>query len=154
MSGANCLDILLIEDSPADATLVETTVREIQPRCELWVVRDGEEARDFLRRRKQYANAPTPQLIVLDWHLPRESGDRTLAFIKADPTLHLIPVVILSGSQSDEQVLRGYELLASCWVAKAPDLAETKRRLRALVEFWSHSAQLPRFEPESRPRHV
>jgi chemotaxis family two-component system response regulator Rcp1 len=142
----NCLDILLIEDSRADARLIETVLRETQQDCELWTVRDGNEARDFLRHQGQYKNAPTPHLIVLDWYLPRESGDETLAFIKSDPHLHMIPVVVLSGSQSDEQVLRGYELLASCWVVKAQDLTEAKRRLRALIEFWSRTAQLPRLE--------
>ena len=144
-----CLDILLVEDSPADAKLLEMILREMQPNCELHTASDGTEALEFLHRRGPFAGAPIPQLIVLDWHLPREDGDNTLAHIKADPQLQRIPVVILSASEADDEVLRGYDLHASCWVVKGPDLVEGSRRLRAMFEFWSNIAQLPTADKDS-----
>jgi two-component system, chemotaxis family, response regulator Rcp1 len=140
----HCPDILLVEDCPADAELVETILREVQPNCELYVVSNGVEALDFLHRRNRFAGAARPQLIVLDWQLPRANGDRTLTDIKSDPDLHRIPVVILSACESDAEILQGYDLHASCWVVKGTDLDESHRRIRALIEFWSRTAQLPR----------
>lgn len=138
------LEILLIEDSPADALLVRTLLQDVQPECQLYVVRDGVEALEFLYRHKHFANAPIPRIIILDWNLPRQNGDQVLSAIKADPDLHPIPIIVLSSSAADEHVLRGYELQASCWVVKGPDLEEYRRRLRVLIEFWASTAQLPK----------
>jgi CheY-like chemotaxis protein len=140
----HCLDILLIEDSPADANLVRTLLLDIQPQCDLHVVQDGVEALDFLYRRGKYTRAPLPNIIVLDWILPRQSGDKVLSAIKSDPELHPIPIIVLSSSAAGEEVLRGYDLLASCWVVKGSDLADSRRRVRAIVEFWAGTAQLPK----------
>lgn len=138
------LDILLVEDSVEDARLVEMIIREADPSCNLHVTRDAVEALDFLHRRNRYSGAPVPQLIVLDWSLPRESGDTVLSAIKADSHLGMIPVVVLSSSTVDQHILRGYELQASCWVVKGTDLEQGRTRLRALIDFWSHTAEVPR----------
>ncbi len=141
--GPKNLKVLLIEDSAADAQLVRTLLQDIEPACELHVVRDGAEALDFLHHRNRFANSPIPRIIVMDWNLPRQNGDELLSAIKSEPELHPIPIIVLSASAVDQEVVRGYELQASCWIVKGSDLDETRHRVHALVDFWARTAQLP-----------
>lgn len=142
----NCLDILLVEDASRGTGLVAPTLRELQPSCSLHVVNDVEQALYFLYRSHEFADAPTPHLIVLDWDLGPADNDKLLAMIKGDPELSLIPVIVLSDSSDDENVLKGYELFASCWVVKAQNRSDQAKRLRSLIEFWFRTAQLPRHD--------
>lgn len=153
---AGSFRILLVEDSAPEAKLVQSILRELQSACELYVVCDGSEALDFLNHRGRFEDAPPPHLIILDWSLPHRSGDEVLETMKADPDLRLLPVVVFSASATDENVLRGYDLHASCWVVKGADLHEETQRIQALVDFWSRTAQLPRANRPQRtsPRQL
>ena len=142
--------LLLVEDSPSDARLIESFVGEV-PGCRLYVARDAQEAMDFLYRRGSYASAPIPHVIILDWNLPGKGGDKVLECIKGDVGLHSIPVVVLSSSSADASVLQAYDLRANCWVVKSTELSDQSRRIRTLIDFWAHTAQLPRTPPGSEP---
>ena len=98
---------------------------------------------DFLRHRGQYAKAPRPDLILLDLNLPRKNGREVLAEIKTDPVLHLIPVVILTTSAAEEDVLKSYELHANCYITKPVDLAQFLHVLRLIEDFWLTIVKLP-----------
>ncbi len=140
--------LLLVEDSQPDARLIENLTLEV-PGCRLYVARDAREAMDFLYRRGPYVSVPIPHVIILDWNLPGKGGDKVLECIKGDPGLHSIPVVVLSSSNADASVLQAYDLRANCWVVKSTELADQSRRIRTLIDFWSHTAQLPRTPPGS-----
>ena len=118
------VELLLVEDSPGDVRLTIEALKEGRVINNLTVVQDGEEAIAFLRRQGRYAGAPRPDLILLDLNLPRKSGMEVLAEIKTDPDLKLIPVVVLTTSQAEEDVLRSYELHANCYIVKPVDLEQ------------------------------
>jgi len=140
---ARLIKILLVEDSAADVLLTEDTFQEMKARISLSVVRNGEAAMDFLRHRVQYAMAPRPDLILLDLNLPRKSGFAVLAEIKADPVLRRIPVVILTTSSSDDDMLKSYDLHANCYITKPAALAQLQSVLRSIEEFWLTIVKLP-----------
>ena len=137
------IEILLVEDSAADVLLTEEALQEAKVLNRLSVVRDGVEAMDFIRHRGQYAKAPQPDLILLDLNLPRKNGRAVLAEIKADPVLHLIPVVILTTSAAEEDVLKSYELHANCYITKPVDLVQFLHVLRVAEDFWLTIVKLP-----------
>ena len=137
------IEILLVEDSAADVLLTEEALQEAKVLNRLSVVRDGVEAMDFLRHRGQYAKAPQPDLILLDLNLPRKNGRAVLAEIKADPVLHLIPVVVLTTSAAEEDVLKSYELHANCYITKPVDLVQFLHMLRLVEDFWLTIVKLP-----------
>jgi two-component system, chemotaxis family, response regulator Rcp1 len=140
------IEILLVDDSAADVLLTEEALQEAKVLNRLSVVRDGVEAMDFIRNRGQYAKAPRPDLILLDLNLPRKNGRAVLAEIKSDPVLHLIPVVILTTSAAEEDVLKSYELHANCYITKPVDLAQFLKVLRMVEDFWLTIVKLPREE--------
>jgi CheY-like chemotaxis protein len=137
------IHILLVEDNPGDARLVEEAFRQAATHCRLSHVVNGVEAIDFLRRTGPHAQATRPDLILLDLNLPRKDGREVLAEIKADVTLRRIPVVVLTTSQAQDDILRAYDLNANCYVTKPGDFDEFMRTIRCLDEFWRTVARLP-----------
>ena len=137
------VELLLVEDSPGDVRLTIEALKEGRVINNLTVVQDGEEAIAFLRRQGRHAGAPRPDLILLDLNLPRKSGMEVLAEIKTDPDLKLIPVVVLTTSQAEEDVLRSYELHANCYIVKPVDLEQFMSVVHAIKSFWLALVVLP-----------
>lgn len=137
------VEILLVEDSPGDITLTVEALRDAKVTNNLHVARDGEEAIAFLRRQGEYADAPRPDLILLDLNMPRKDGREVLADIKADEDLRRIPVVVLTTSQNEDDVAEAYNLSANCYVAKPVDLDQFLHVVRAIDNFWLTLVKLP-----------
>lgn len=135
--------ILLVEDSPSDTDLTMEALREARVPNRLSVVEDGVEAMAFLHREGKYAGAPRPDLILLDLNLPRKDGREVLAEIKSDPILQTIPVVVLTTSKAEQDVLRAYHLHANCYVAKPVGFEQFLAAVRSIEEFWLLLATLP-----------
>jgi CheY-like chemotaxis protein len=137
------VEILLVEDSPSDADLTEEALSDGKVLNHLHWVEDGVEALAFLRRQGKYTNAPRPDLILLDLNLPKKDGREVLAQIKADPSLKLIPVVILSTSAAERDILKTYELNANCYVTKPIGLEQFISVVKLIEEFWLALVKLP-----------
>lgn len=137
------VEILLVEDSPGDARLTLEALKEGKVRNNMNVVKDGIEALAFLRHEDKYACAPHPDLILLDLNLPRKDGREVLAEIKEDPDLKRIPVVILTMSKAEEDILKTYDLHANCYVTKPVDLDQFMEVVRAIEDFWLTIVKLP-----------
>jgi CheY-like chemotaxis protein len=138
------IDILLVEDNRADVRLTIEALKEAKIANRLTVVADGEEAMDFLRRQGGHANALVPDLILLDLNLPRKDGREVLQEVKADQELRRIPVVVLTTSQAEEDVLRAYDLHANCFITKPVDFRQFMKVIRSIEEFWLTVVRLPR----------
>lgn len=137
------VEILLVEDSAGDARLTQEALRTGKVSNRLSVVEDGEKALAFLRRQRPYEGAPRPDLILLDLNLPRKDGKEVLAEIKADPVLRTIPVVVLTVSSADEDILRAYHLSANCYITKPVDFGQFLRVVRSIESFWLTIVKLP-----------
>lgn len=137
------IEILLVEDNPGDVRLTIEALKEGKVRNRLSVARDGVEALAFLRRQGAYADAARPDLILLDLNLPRKDGREVLAEIKVDPNLRRIPVVVLTTSKAEEDVLRTYDLHANCYIAKPVDLEQFISVVRSIDDFWLSVVRLP-----------
>jgi CheY-like chemotaxis protein len=137
------LEILLVEDNPGDVDLTKASLRRSKLSNRLTVATDGEEALSILGREGQYAQFPQPDLILLDLNLPKKSGVEVLAEIKRDPTLRRIPVVIMTSSKAEEDIVRTYDLHANCYVTKPVDLDQFRNVVRAITEFWFTLVRLP-----------
>lgn len=137
------VEILLVEDSPGDVRLTREALREGKIRNNLSVVTDGMEALAFLRREGRYAAAPRPDVILLDLNLPRKDGREVLAELKADERLRCIPVVILTTSTDERDVLRAYELHANCYITKPVDFEQFIGVVQAIENFWLTVVILP-----------
>jgi chemotaxis family two-component system response regulator Rcp1 len=137
------IDILLVEDNAGDARLAQEALRDGKVRNALHHVWDGEEAMAFLRRSGKYAAAPRPDLILLDLNLPRMDGSEVLAEIKKDDSLKSIPVVILTTSSSERDILRSYNLHANCYITKPVTMVEFIRAVTAVQDFWLTVVKLP-----------
>ncbi len=137
------VEILLVEDSPSDADLTEEALSDGKVLNHLHWVEDGVEALAFLRRQGKYSKAPRPDLILLDLNLPKKDGREVLAQIKADPSLKRIPVVILSTSAAERDILKTYELNANCYVTKPIDLEQFISVVKLIEEFWLALVKLP-----------
>jgi len=137
------IDILLVEDSPADVRLTQEAFKEAKVRNHLWVVRDGEEATDFLFRRNGHEQSPRPDLILLDLNLPRKDGRQVLKEIKDHPDLRRIPVVVLTTSRDEMDVLKAYQLHANCYITKPVDFDRFMDVIRHVEGFWLTVVQLP-----------
>ena len=142
MTGS-AIEILLVEDNPGDARLAVEALREAKVGNRLNVVQDGVEAVAFLRREGRYAQAPRPDLILLDLNLPKKDGREVLAEIKADADLKRIPVVVLTTSKAEQDILRMYELHANCYITKPVDLDQFMNVVRSIEEFWLTVVKLP-----------
>ena len=143
MTATKLPDILMVEDNPADVRLTQEAFRNGKIHNSLSVARDGVEAVDYLRRRGRFHDAPRPDLILLDLNLPRMNGREVLAEIKADPSLMRIPVVVLTTSRAENDVLKTYDLHANCYVVKPADLDEFIDVVKSIEHFWLKSATLP-----------
>ncbi|MEM9484607.1 MAG: response regulator [Cyanobacteria bacterium P01_F01_bin.116] len=137
------IDVLLVEDSPSDAKLTAKTFQKAKVLNNLHIVEDGVEAMDFLRRVGDYEDAPRPDLILLDLNLPKKDGRKVLAEIKDDPELCNIPVVVLTTSEAEEDILRSYALRANCYITKPVTLKQFIRVVESIEEFWLTVVKLP-----------
>ena len=140
---AKPIEILLVEDNPGDARLAREALRDSKIRNSLSHVKDGVEALAFLRRQGEYAACPHPDLILLDLNLPRKDGREVLSEIKQDPDLRRIPVVVLTISKDEEDILKSYNLHANCFVTKPLDLNQFLKVIRSIEEFWLTIVKLP-----------
>lgn len=135
--------ILLVEDEPGDAYLTTEALKSAKIINEVHLVEDGVQAMAFLQREAPYADAPRPDLILLDLNLPRKDGRQVLAEIKQNPSLNAIPVVVLTTSSADEDVLQSYNLRANCYVTKPVDLEQFMAVVKATQDFWLSVVKLP-----------
>jgi CheY-like chemotaxis protein len=137
------IELLLVEDSEPDVHLTVEALHEAKVKNRLSVVEDGVEALDFLHRRNGYEEAPRPDLIFLDLNLPRKDGRQVLSDIKSDPSLKRIPVVILTTSKNEEDVLRSYDQHANCFITKPVDFNRFLEVVKSIEEFWLTVVRLP-----------
>lgn len=137
------IDILLVEDSPSDTDLTVEALGVGKVANRLSIVEDGVQAMEFLRRQGRFANAPRPDLILLDLNLPRKDGREVLAEVKADPSLRHIPIIVLTTSQAEQDVLRAYSLHANCYVTKPVDFRQFIEVIRSIENFWLTIVKLP-----------
>ncbi|MFD8691987.1 response regulator [Streptomyces sp. NPDC059651] len=137
------IEVLLVEDDPGDELMTREAFEDNKIRNTLHVVRDGQEALDFLYRRGAHGDAPRPDLILLDLNLPKYDGRQVLEQIKQDPELSLIPVVVLTTSSAEEDILRSYKLHANAYVTKPVDLDQFIAAVRQIDEFFVTVVRLP-----------
>lgn len=137
------VEILLVEDNPGDVRLTREGLREGRVHNNLTAVPDGVEALAYLRKERQYADVSRPDLILLDLNLPRKDGREVLAEIKSDPGLRNIPVVVLTSSQAEEDIVKVYGLHANCYVTKPVDLDQFIRVVKSIEDFWFSIVKLP-----------
>jgi len=137
------VDLLLVEDNPGDVRLIEEVFREARLLNTLHVTTDGDEALAFIRQRGEYADAPRPDLVLLNWLLPTTTGEDVLAEIKTDDELKTTPVIVLTESQTHEDMARSYELQANAYVTKPVDSAALIELVRSLRKFWLEIVRLP-----------
>jgi two-component system response regulator len=138
------IEILLVEDNPSDVELTREALTTAKVSNRLHVVDDGTDATDFLYRRGKYADAPEPDIILLDLNLPAKDGRQVLSEIKTDPNLAKIPIVVLTASQADEDILRAYQLHANCYITKPVDFHQFLRIVAGIEEFWLSTVKLPK----------
>ena len=141
--GLRCVDILLVEDNPGDVRLTIEVLKDAKLCNNIHVAGDGEEALCFLRRQGKYHDAVRPDLILLDLNMPRKDGREVLKEIKADPELKNIPVVVLTTSDAELDILRSYELHAYCYITKPVDLDQFAKVVLSIEEFWLSIVKLP-----------
>jgi len=137
------MQILLVEDNPGDIRLTQEALKEGTIKNVLNVVKDGVEALDYLKKKGKFMNNPTPDIILLDLNLPRKDGREVLAEIKSDEYLKLIPVIILTTSDADQDIIRSYKLHANCFITKPVDLDQFIFIIRQIETFWFTVVKLP-----------
>jgi two-component system, chemotaxis family, response regulator Rcp1 len=137
-------EILLVEDNPGDVELTREALLDAKVANRLHVADDGAEAVDFLFRRGKFAGAPRPDIILLDLNLPKKDGRQVLSEIKADADLAQIPVIVLTTSQAEEDILRAYQLHANCYITKPVDFSQFLRIISTIEEFWLGLVKLPK----------
>ncbi len=137
------VEILLIEDNPGDVVLIRESLKENKLLTELHVVNDGEQALDFLKKKKKYSDAVTPDIILLDLNLPKKDGREVLMEIKRDEDLKTIPVVVLTSSTAETDILRSYENYANCFISKPVDLENFIKVIKSIKNFWLTIVKLP-----------
>jgi chemotaxis family two-component system response regulator Rcp1 len=147
LHGPQPIHVLLVEDSPGDIRLTQEALKDAKMHINLHVARDGQQAMSFLMRQGEYANGPRPDLILLDLNLPKKDGREVLKEIKEDPTLKIIPVVILTTSASEADILRSYSLHANCYITKPVSLDGFLTVVKSIDNFWMSVVKLP-----GRPR--
>ena len=139
----NPIDILVVEDNPGDARLIKEVLNEQKIYNSLFIVSDGVEAMNFLQKKGKYKDSPKPDLIILDLNLPKKDGREVLADIKADDDLKRIPVVIMTISQAEADILKSYNLHANCYITKPIDLNQFIKVIKSIEEFWFSIVKLP-----------
>lgn len=136
--------VLLVEDSPGDVRLTREALRDANMSLELHVVSDGVEAMSYLHREGEHANAPRPDLILLDLNLPRMDGREVLGLIKADDALRTIPTIILTTSEAEADIVKSYQLRANSYLSKPVELDRFESLVKSINEFWLTQAKLPK----------
>jgi chemotaxis family two-component system response regulator Rcp1 len=144
MTPITMIEILLVEDNAGDARLAQEALRESKITNILHIVSDGVQATDFLFRRNEYKNAVRPDLILLDLNLPKKDGREVLNEIKTDPDLRRIPVVILTMSKAEEDIIKSYNFHANCYITKPLDLEKFITVIKSIEDFWLSIVQLPK----------
>ena len=142
-SQSKSIDILLVEDNPGDIRLTKEAFKDGKIKNELNVVMDGEEAVLYLKKKEKYVNATTPDIILLDLNLPKKDGREVLAEIKSDPELKLIPVIILTTSSAQSDILNTYSHHANCYIMKPVDFNQFINVIRTIENFWLTIVKLP-----------
>lgn len=137
------IEILLVEDNPGDIRLTQEALKESKVKNNLTIARDGEEALEILRRQGEHSGNPQPDLILLDLNLPKMDGREVLEKIKNDEILKRIPVVILTTSKAEEDILKSYNLHANCYITKPVDLDQFLIIIKTIDEFWLSIVKLP-----------
>jgi|ERR1035437_2305006 CheY-like chemotaxis protein len=144
IEGTKAVEILLVEDNPADVRLIRETFKDFKIRNNLSVAKDGVEAMAFIKKEGAFFSAPRPDVILMDLNLPKKSGFDVLAEIRQIPELKKIPVVILSTSDSERDILRSYDLHANCFVTKPVGLDEFIKIVMSIENFWLSIVKLPK----------
>lgn len=139
------IEVLLVEDNPGDVLLTQEALRDDKLKINLNVVSDGEEAMNFLRRCGPYKFAPRPALVLLDLNLPRKDGREVLAEIKNDAVLKCLPIVVLTTSQTDEDIMKAYSLNANCYIQKPMHLEQFINVIKNIEFFWFTVVKLPKY---------
>lgn len=137
------VEVLLVEDNPGDAQLTKIALEESKISVNLNVVEDGVEAMAFLRKQEKYINMPQPDIILLDLNLPKKDGREVLAEIKADQLLKRIPVVVLTTSEAEEDIIKAYNLAANCYISKPVDFDQFVKIVQSIEDFWFTIVKLP-----------
>jgi CheY-like chemotaxis protein len=143
MENFKIVDILLVEDNLGDVRLAQEALKESKVKNQLHIVNDGVAATDFLYKRNDYKDAPSPDLIILDLNLPKKNGREVLAEIKEDENLKRIPVVILTISKAEEDILKTYNLHANCYIMKPLDFDKFIKVVKSIEDFWLTVVKLP-----------
>ena len=141
------LEVLLVEDSPGDVRLTQEAFREANSSIRLHVAADGVEAMAYLRHEGTHVDAPRPDIILLDLNLPKMDGREVLAHIKEDEDLKTIPIVILTTSEAEADILKSYQLRANCYLSKPVQLDEFERLVKSINDFWLTDVRLPQQSP-------
>ena len=139
----HAIEILLVEDNPGDVRLTREALKEAKVRNSLSVASDGVEAMAFLRREGIYSMAPRPDIVLLDLNLPKKDGRQVLTEVKADPELRRIPVVILTTSKAEEDIIKTYDLHANCFITKPVDFDQFVKVVQSIEQFWLFIVTLP-----------
>lgn len=139
----NCKIIFLVEDNRGDIRLIEEALKNSSVPHQIVAVRDGVEAMAYLRQEREYADALRPDLILLDLNLPKKDGREVLAEIKTDPKLKRIPVVVLTTSKNEDDVIQSYDLHVNCYITKSRNLNELFKIVKGIEEFWLTTVTLP-----------
>ncbi len=137
------IDILVVEDNPGDARLIKEVINGNKIQCQLHLVKDGVEAMNFLNKKEEFTGSPRPDLIFLDLNLPKKDGREVLSEIKTDDNLKQIPVVVMTTSQAEEDILKSYSLHANCYVTKPLDLDQFVNVVKSIEDFWFSLVKLP-----------
>jgi chemotaxis family two-component system response regulator Rcp1 len=140
---AKIIDILLVEDNPGDVRLAQEALKESKVRNKLYVVEDGVEAMNFLRQEGKFIGSPRPDLILLDLNLPRKSGREVLDEVKSDESLKRIPVVVLTVSKAEEDIIKAYDHHANCYITKPLDFDQFIEVTKSIEDFWLTIVRLP-----------
>ena len=143
MAKVHAIEILLVEDNMGDIDLTKEALAESKLQNKLEIVQDGEAAMEFLRKQGKYADATTPDLVLLDLNLPKKDGREVLAEIKADPILRRIPVVVLTTSEAEEDILKVYDNYANCYIKKPVDFNKFVNVVKKIEDFWLTIVKLP-----------
>ena len=141
---ANLMQILLVEDNPSDVELTITAFADCSVAHKINIANDGEEALNFLYKRDNFEQSPRPHIILLDLNLPRQNGQEILQIIKNDASLKTIPVIILTSSSTERDILKSYNLHANCYIIKPADLEKYLHVVRSVENFWFNVVQLPK----------
>ncbi len=140
----NPIEVLLVEDNPGDVRLTKEALKEGKMQINLSVVVDGLDAMAFLRKEGKYKEVPTPDLVLLDLNLPKKDGREVLADIKKDNNLKLIPVVVLTTSDAEQDIMKTYELHVNCYITKPVDYEQFITVVKSIEDFWLTIVRLPR----------